>query len=196
MGFGYTPITASTAAVTNRFVTSVNMANGTYTIANPSATWTGGFRVTITHTSVTGDDTLGTITIVGTGLDGRPLTEVMTPTAGGTSTSNAVFATVTSATQAGWVINVGNDTIVIGHAAGNHVVGSSGILRAIVVNATAAATIVVSDKRGTIATLAASIANGTYYYDVDFSGWLSVATTSTNNVTVIHSGTLPASMAL
>jgi len=67
-----------------------------------------------------------------------------------------------------------------------------------VVNATAAATIVLSDSKRTIATLAASIANGHYLYGpgVDFTGYLKVATTSTNDITVIHSGTLPSSIAL
>jgi len=194
----YTPISASTAAVTNRFVTSTNMIVGAYTIANPSPAWQGGCFVTITHTSVTGVDTLGTITVVGTGLDGQALTEVMTPIADSVATSTKAFRTVTSATGAGWVINVGNDTIVMGCAAGSIMCFGSGMLYAVVVNATAAATIVLSDSKRTIATLASSIANGHYLYGpgVEVAGWLKVATTSTNDITVIHSGTLPSSMAL
>ena len=189
-----TGLSASTAAVTNRFVTSVNMANGAYTIANASPTWQGGCFITATITGVTGNDTPGTLTVVGTDLAGNVQTEVITLVAGGLATGVKVFRTVVSATQAGWVINGGNDTIVVGCAAGSIVCGSSGTLYAIVVNATAAATIVVSDSVRTIATLASSIANGHYLYGgqgVDFSGYLKVALTSTNDITVIASPTSP-----
>jgi hypothetical protein len=194
----YTGLSASTAAVTNRFVTSVNMANGTYTIANASPAFAGGVNLTATITAVTGNDTPGTITVVGTGVDNQPLTEVITLVAAGTATGTRAFRSVTSITQAGWIINTGNDTIVIGHAAGSVVCGSSGTLYGVVVNATAAATVVLSDARGTIGTLASSIANGHYLYGpgVEFAGFLRVALTSTNDITVIHTGTTPSAMAV
>jgi hypothetical protein len=185
--FDYTPISATTAAVTNRFVTSTNMKVGTYTVANASPAWAGGCLVTVTHTAVTGTDTLGTIAVVGTDLAGQTITDTITPLDGTVATGIKVFRTVTSVTGAGWVINTGNDTIVVGCAAGSVVSGSGGILHSIVVNTTAAAAITISDKKGTIATLKASIAEGTYYYDVTYSGFLKVATTSTNDVTVVHS---------
>lgn len=194
----FSRIAATTAAVANRFVTTTNMVVGTYTIANASPVWDGGCFVTITHTSVTGTDTLGTITIVGTGLDGQALSEVITPVADSVATGTKAFRTVTSATGAGWVINTGNDTIVIGCAAGSIAAFGSGVLYGIVVNTTAAAAVTVSDSKRTIATLAASIANGHYLYGpgVEFAGYLKVATTNTNDITVIHSGTLPTSIAL
>jgi hypothetical protein len=194
----FTPISATTAAVANRFVTSTNMIVGAYTIANASPVWQGGCFVTVTHTTATGTDTLGTLALVGTGLDGAVQSETITPLADSAVTSTKVYRTVTSLTGAGWVINGGNDTIVCGVAAGSIVCGSQGTLFAVVVNATAAATIVVSDSKRTIATLASSIANGHYLYGpgVEFAGWLKVATTSTNDITVIHSGTLPSSIAL
>jgi len=193
----YTGIAATTAAVANRFVTTTNMIVGAYTIANASPVWQGGCLVTITHTSVTGTDTLGTITIVGTGVDNQPLSETITPLADAVATSTKAFRTVTSATGAGWVINTGNDTLVIGCAAGSIAAVGSGVLYGIVVNTTAAAAITVSDSKRTIATLASSIANGHYLYGpgVEFAGFLRVATTSTNDITVIHSGSLPASIA-
>jgi hypothetical protein len=74
--------------------------------------------------------------------------------------------------------------------------GSGGVLHALVINVAAAATVVISDKQGTIATIPASQAAGTeFVYDVGFTGFLKVATTSTNDVTVIHSGTLPTAYA-
>jgi hypothetical protein len=197
MGLTFTNTAASTAAVTNRFVTSVNMANGTYTVANASPTWSGGCLVTATITGVTGNDTPGTLTIVGTGVNGQPLTEALTLTAGGLATSTNAFRTVTSLTQAGWVINGGNDTIVVGCAAGNIACGSQGQLGGVLVNNAVAAAVVISDSTRTILTIPASQAAGTYYplNGVDFGGHLKVSTTSTNDVTVFHTGTLPASYA-
>lgn len=190
-GYMYTNIAASTAAVTNRFVTSTNMANGAYTLANTTPAFAGAVLVTVTHTTVTGADTLGTITIVGTDLNGQAVSEVITPSAGTTITGTKFFRTLTSATQAGWAINTGNDTIVIGHAAGAYVMTSGGELGAVTVNATAAATVVLSDARGTIATLKSSIVEATYEYDVMVSGYLKVSTTSTNDITVSHTPSVP-----
>lgn len=191
MGWQYTPITASTASVTNRLVTSTNMKVGAYTVANASAVWAAGFHVTVTGTQVGGvDDTLGTVVFVGTDLNGQGVTETLTPVNGSTVEGSVIFRVVTSVTGVGWVINTGNDTLVCG-VAGCYPMGSGGVLHSIIVNTTAAATVVLSDKRGTIATLKASIAENTYYYDVDVSGYLKVATTSTNDVTVTHSGTVP-----
>jgi hypothetical protein len=192
----YHNLAATTAAVTNRIVTSTNMVVGTYTIANASPVWSGGALITLTHTTATGADTLGTVTLVGKDLAGQTITEVLTPVADSTVTSTKIFRSVTSATGAGWVINGGNDTIVIGVAAGDYMAGSGGVLHALVINVAAAATVVISDKQGTIATIPASQAAGTeFIYDVGFTGFLKVATTSTNDVTVIHSGTVPTAYA-
>lgn len=195
----YTGIAATTAAVANRYVTSTNMKVGAYTLANTTPVWQGAGFVTFTHVTVTGTDTLGTVAIVGIDLSGQTRTEVITPVADSTVTGVIPFRTIVSVTGTGWVINTGNDTITVGVAAGSIVCGSQGTLYAIVVNATAAATVVISDASRTIATLAASIANGHYLYGgpgVEFGGYLKVATTSTNDITVIHSSTLPSSIAL
>jgi hypothetical protein len=186
----YTNTAATTAAVANRFVASANMKVGAYTVANASPAWSGGCLVTVTHTQVGGvTDTLGTVVVVGTDLSGQALTETITPLDGTVATGTKIFRTVTSVTGAGWVINTGNDTLVVGCAAGSYAASSAGILHAIVVNTTAAAAITVADARGTIATLKASIAEGTYVYDVEYLGYLKIATTSTNDVTAIHSST-------
>jgi hypothetical protein len=189
----FTPISATTAAVTNRLVTSTNMANGAYTVANASPVWEGGCFVTATITAATGNDTPGTLTLVGTDLAGNAQTEVLTLVAASTATSSKVYRTLTSATQAGWVINGGNDTIVVGCAAGSIACGTSGTVYGIIVNTTAAATVVLSDSARTIATLKASITEGVYNYGpgIDFTGYLKVATTSTNDVTVISTPTNP-----
>ena len=200
MGLSFTNTAATTAAVNNRFVTAVNMANGTYTVANASPTWSGGCLVTATISAVTGNDTPGTLTIVGTGINGQPLTEVLTLTAGGLATSANAFRTVGTLTQAGWIINVGNDTIVVGCAAGNVACGSQGTLGGVLVNNTVGAAVTISDATRTIITIPASQAAGTFYEfgaaGVDFGGRLVVSTTSTNDITVFHSGTSPATYAL
>ena len=189
----YTGITATTAAVANRYVVSTNMKVGAYTLANTTPVWQGGAFVTCAHVSVTGTDTLGTVAIVGVDIAGNVRTETITPVADSTVTGAVAFRTITSITGAGWVINVGNDTIQFGVAAGSIVCGTSGTLYAVVVNTTAAATVVLSDSVRTIATLKVSIAEGHYIYGpgADFVGYLKVATTSTNDITVVHAPTAP-----
>lgn len=188
----FTGIAATTAAVTNRYVTSTNMKVGTYTLANTTPVWQGGAFVTVTHTQVGGvTDTLGTIAVVGVDLAGNVRSESITPLDGTVATGLIAFRTITSITGVGWVINTGNDTIVAGVAAGSIACGTSGTLYAVVVNTTAAATIILSDSTRTIATLKASIGEGHYIYGngADFNGYLKVSTTSTNDITVIHSPT-------
>lgn len=197
----YTNIAAATSAVTNRFVTSTNMKVGAYTVANSAAAWAAGFLVTVTHTQVGGvNDTIGTITVTGTSLSGQVQTEVITPTAGGTATGSKIFRTVTAVAGAGWVRDAGagsEDTIVVGHAAGAYLVDGPGTLGTLLINAAAAATVVVADGRGTIQTIPSNQAAGTAYeYELDVAGYLKVTTTSTNDITVIHSGSLPTSYAM
>lgn len=194
MGLAYTNTAATTAAVTNRIVASANMKVGTYTIANASPVWSGGALITVTHTQVGGvTDTLGTIAVAGTNLAGQAITETITPLDGTVATSTQIFRTVTSVTGAGWVVNSTADTIVVGVAAGSYVCSGGGSIGGILVNNSVAAAIVISDARGTIVTVPASQAAGTYYNlnGVDFSGYLKVATTSTNDVTVFHTTTFP-----
>ena len=194
MSFTYSHIGASTAAVANRIVTTANMKVGTYTIANGGVpVWDGAARITVTHSQVGGvTDTLGTITVVGKSLAGQTITEVITPLDGTVATGAKFFRSVTSVTGAGWIIDTGNDTIVVGVAADAYVIGSGGVLYALVINTAAAAAITLSDGRGTIATIPSNQAAGTYYlYDVICSGYLKVATTSTNDITVIHGDTVP-----
>ena len=190
----FTGLAASTAAVTNRFVTSTNMIVGAYTLAQTTPVWQGGAFVTITHTQVGGvTDTLGTITVVGVDTAGNVRTESITPLSGTVATGLIPFRTITSITGVGWVINTGNDTIVAGVAAGCIACGTSGTLYAVAVNTTAAAAVTLSDSTRTIATLKSSIAEGFYQFGpgADFVGYLKVATTSTNDITVIHSPTAP-----
>jgi hypothetical protein len=194
MGYAYSNTAATTAAVANRIVTSTNMKVGAYTIANATPVWGGAALITVTHTEVGGGvDTLGTIVVVGTDLNGQVITDTITPVNGTGATGTKAFRTVTSVTGVGWVIGTGNDTITVGVAAGNIVCTTGGSIGGILVNNAVAATIVVSDARGTIVTVPASQAAGTFYNlnGVDFSGFLKVATTSTNDVTVFHTTSFP-----
>ena len=196
MGYSYTGIAATTAAVANRYVASANMKVGAYTLANTTPVWQGAAFVTVTHTTVAvGTDDLGTIEVVGTDLTGAARSETITPLADTVATGTIPFRSITSITGAGWVIAGGNDTIVVGVAAGAIVVGSQGTIHSLVINTAAAAAITISDASRTIATIPSSQAAGTeYLYDADFAGYLKVATTSTNDITVTHTGTLPAAM--
>lgn len=189
----YTNTAATTATVANRIVAVANMKVGTYTVANSGvAVWSGGFLLTLTHAEVGGGvDTLGTVVVAGTDLNGQAISETLTPVADSVVTGTKIFKKVASVTGVGWVIGTGNDTISVGVAAGSYAAGSGGVLGSVIVNTTAAAAIIVSDAKGTIATLKASIAEGTYPFNVVFSGFLKVATTSTNDVTVTHTGTIP-----
>ena len=108
-------VVAPAAAVANRFVTSVNMKVGAYTIANNGLPGDGlAHNVTVAQTAVGAEDTNGTITVIGTDLRGNVISEVIVPNAGETVQGTKAFAKVTSVVGAGWVINEGNDTIVVG----------------------------------------------------------------------------------
>jgi hypothetical protein len=197
MGLTFTNTAASTAAVTNRYVTSVNMKVGAYTLANTTPAWSGAGQVTVTHTTVVTTDTLGTIVVVGTDLSGQTKTETLTPVADSTVTGTVAFRTLTSVTGVGWVIAGSNDTLVVGVAAGNIACGSYGTLGGVLVNNVVATAFSVADGSRTILTVPASQAAGSYFpLNVDFSGPLKVLTTSTNDVTVFHSGTAPTTYAL
>lgn len=102
-------------ASTNRIVTSTNMIVGAYTIANPSSADLLARNVTVTATQVGGvNDTPGTIIVTGTNINGDTITETITPVQGSTVAGLKAFKTVTGVVGAGWVINTGNDTIVVG----------------------------------------------------------------------------------
>ena len=191
MGYSKTNISSSTAAVTNRFVTSVNMKVGAYTLANTTASHGAGFTLTATITPVTGNDTAGTLVVVGKNLAGQAVTETITLTAGSGGTGTQVFKSLTSITGAGWVINTGNDTIIVGQAADAYVMASSGELYAVVVNTAQATSIALADAGGTFATLKASIVEGTYYYHVNVGGYLKVTHAGTANFTLLHTSTQP-----
>lgn len=101
------------AADVDKIVTSTNMKVGAYTVAaQPSAP----SLITVTATASGTADTPGTITVVGTDVYDRILTEVIIPVAGSTVSGTRYFKTVTSVTGAGWVIDAGsgNDTITVG----------------------------------------------------------------------------------
>lgn len=198
MGLTFTNTAATTAAVANRYVTSANMKVGAYTLANTTPVWAGAAFVTVTHTQVGGvTDTLGTIVVVGKDLSGQTRTETITLLSGTVATGTVPFRSITSVTGVGWVIDTVEDTIVVGVAAGNIVCGSGGSIGGVLVNNAVAAAVVISDGARTIMTVPASQAAGTYYnlHGVDFSGYLKVATTSTNDVTVFHTPTLPTTYA-
>lgn len=113
----------------NRYKTIVNMANGAYALDNTVPGDLRAHKVTVTQTKAGAVDTLGTITVVGTDRLGVAQTEVITPLDNAVATSDAYFLTIVSCTQAGWVIDNGdNDQVEIGFgpALGAPVAGTSG----------------------------------------------------------------------
>lgn len=185
MAFGYDRFTAAPAASTNRFVTSTNMINGAYTVAVATMPTAGARKVTVSHTAVTGVDTLGVITVTGTNLAGATITDVITPLNGTIATGVKYFLTVTAVVGSGWTINVGNDTIIVGCDATQAIIDGQGTLHSVIVNTTAAGTVTLADSRGTLAILKSSIAEGTYYYDIDVS-LLTVTQTAASDITVVR----------
>ena len=105
-----TPVVADV----DRIVTSANMKVGAYTVAaQPDIPR----NVTVTVTAGDTADTMGTVVVVGTDINGNALTETITPVAGSTVAGTKAFKTVTSVTGAGWVIDGSegtNDTITVG----------------------------------------------------------------------------------
>lgn len=100
------------------FVASADMKVGAYVLAH-TAPDVGARNVTVTQTITNAaEDTNGTIVVVGTALDGSSITETITPNGGATVAGAVAFATITSITGAGWVINgVDEDTITVGFGA-------------------------------------------------------------------------------
>jgi hypothetical protein len=86
------------------FVASVDMKVGAYTLAH-TAPDVGARNVTVTQTATDTEDTNGTIVVVGTDLAGDAITETITPNAGATVAGAKAFATITSITGVGWVID-------------------------------------------------------------------------------------------
>lgn len=200
MGYPRAHFSAATAAVANRFVTATTMKRGTYGApANSGAMPTEGARhVTITLTrNGAVDAPLGTITIDGTDIAGNVISEAMTPLDNTIATSTLWFKTVTAVTGGNtWVTDGTDDGIVVGCAAATIVAQGSGVLHGIAVNTAAAGAVTIADSGGTIATLKASIAEGLYLFDVNWSGYLSITAAAATDLTIIHSGSMPSSYAL
>ncbi len=199
MGYARTNISAAPAGDANGYLTSVDMKVGAYTLDVNVPTF-GARHVTCTRTVVNTADTPGTLVLVGTDPSGQTITETLVVGANSIVVpSTQFFASLTSATGVGWVIDASEgtaDTIEIGWAAENAVAVGSGTLHAIVVNTTAAGAVAVSDQLGAIATLKASIAEGVYEYECNWSGYLRVEPVAASNITVIHSGSLPGAYAM
>lgn len=60
----------------------------------------------------------------------------------------------------------------------------NGVLHSVVIGETAAGTVTISDATGTIAILKASIVEGTYLFDIAYTGFLKVITAGASKLTV------------
>jgi len=199
MGYDWTNVTGAVAGDANGYKTSVNMADGAYALDATAPTF-GCRHVTMTRTVVNVADTPGTITLVGTGINGRAQTEVMIPGAHTVVvTSTKFFKTLVSATQAGWVIGAAAaDTLEIGWDNVNAVAVGQGTLHSITINVAGATAIYVADARGKIANIPANQAAGSVFaWDVNYSGHLEVSPgAAASDVTVTHTGSMPTSYSM
>ena len=191
-------VTTTTTAVTNRFVTSVAMANGAYTLANSgqpttpsyaaltsSAAWPlvypNGRLVTVSVAQQGGtspDDTMGTVTITGLTPNGQVATDVITPLANTIATGVVPFVSIRAPVQAGWAIDAGDtptaDNITVGHAADVLPYIGNGFLESMTVLVTAAAAVTVKDRyTGTLFALPNSFTVGHYELHLPFFGYIS-----------------------
>lgn len=100
------------------FVASADMKVGAYVLAHTTP-GLGARNVTVTQTITNAaEDTNGTIVIVGTDLAGAVITETLTPNGGATVAGAKCFATITSITGVGWIINgADEDTVTLGFGA-------------------------------------------------------------------------------
>jgi hypothetical protein len=188
--YTYTHISAAPVGDANGYLASTDMKVGAYTLLTHTPTF-GARHVTCTRTVAGDADTPGTLVLVGKDLAGQTITETLTVGANSiVVTSTKFFAYLTSATGAGWVVDVGTttkDTLEIGWDDMNAVAVGGGTLHGITINTTAAGAIVVADARDTIATIPASVADGTFYeYDIEYSGYLRVEPVAASDITVIH----------
>ena len=191
----WTRLAAANGADADYFLNSVTMQATAYTLDENTPATSGARHVTATTATNGGADTLGDLVITGTDLSGQTISETITLSAGATVTGTKWFRSVTSAVTADWVTDGTDDDITIGYAEPICVVDGPGRLEAIVVNTTAAATVVVADATGTIATLKASIAEGHYAYGIDVMD-LTIDLNGASDVTVIHSPSQPKSYPL
>lgn len=178
---------ATGAADDNRFVTTANMKVGAYTLAATTMPSPGARRITVDATAVGTADTMGTLVVVGTDLDGNVLTETLVPDTGGTVTGSEWFASLTSVTGAGWAIDgveASNDTLIVGCTGAACVADTSGVLNSITIGETAAGAITLADSNGTIAVLKASIAEGTYELNIAFEDYLTVIAAAGSKFTI------------
>lgn len=100
---------------TDWIVASADMKVGAYTLAHTAPDVPRNITVKVTATDAA--DTMGTVVVVGTNMNGEALTETITPSAGSTVAGTKAFKTVTSVTGAGWVTGGGADKIEVGFGA-------------------------------------------------------------------------------
>jgi hypothetical protein len=202
MGYEHTHLSAITAAAdVDRFITSTDMKRGTYGAVGAAGVMpelNTARKVTISLTRQDAVDApLGTVTIVGTDINGVAQTEIMTPVDNTTATSTKWFKTVTSVTGGTtWVTAGAADLITVGCGATAIVAAGSGTIHAIAVNTTAAGAITVADANGTIAVLVLSIPEGLYEIDANYSGYLAVTLAGASDITVLCTASLPTSYSM
>ena len=96
------------------FVVSADMEVGAYTLAHTTSGDSLARNVVVKHTATGNADTLGTVVVAGTDLEGAVITETITPSSGTSVAGATAFATITSVTGVDWVTNQAADKIEVG----------------------------------------------------------------------------------
>lgn len=187
MGYPHSHLAAANAVSADRFLNSIAMKVGAFTLDETTIATEGARHINLTHTLGDTVDTLGTVVVVGTDLSGNVITETITPVDSSLVAGALWFHTVTSATGVGWVQGgSGADTIEIGYGAELILVDGTGTLHSVVINTTAAGTITIADATGTIAVLASSIAVGSYEFEAIFYGYLAFTLGAASDITIMR----------
>jgi hypothetical protein len=184
-----TRLTAAPVGDANGYLDTTTMADGAYALIANAPT-SGARKITMTRTVINAADTPGTVTFVGTDLSGTTIEEVIVPGGHGLLiTGTKFFATVASATQAGWVKDAGTaDTLVIGWDGSECAVATgTGVLHGVVITTTNASTVTFADATGTLFVLPNSTAVGFYEYELGYSGYLRMEPAGAYDIIAIHS---------
>ena len=194
MANSWTNVAAAAVADADGYLHSIAMKVGDYVLDHTAPTF-GARHVTLKRAVVVGADTPGTVIIVGKDLAGQTITETLIPGANGvTVTGTRFFASVASATGAGWVISGAGDedTLEIGFDELNAVATGPGTLHSLTINTAAAAAIQIFLDGTSFAVIPANQAAGSHFvWDAGYTGSLRVEPVGASDITVIHSGSRP-----
>lgn len=176
-------------ATTGAIVASVDIANGTQVIlAQPDYPRT--INITVTNTNA--DITAGIVTITGTGIDGKQITQALNLANAFTQTGTTIFKTITSVVVTGLIGATAGDTITVD--SGNTVQLTAGRTTLVSAVVGSGASQVgkyqfIDNTTGTttnIAELKQAVAAGVYEFNCSISVGLRIVMSGATPLTIIY----------